>query len=584
MGVEGFEERRRQPFAEGYERVDGVLRFAVAPEHPHNAGITDLDLADRDGDGLVRFEADLILLRPTDSARSSGRLLGWVSNRGRNGLLPFSAPPPGFVPKLSDEIEPGNGFLLRRGWTIALLGWQWDVERQPGLLGLDAPLARGATTRVSAQFQPNLARTTERLAHWPWHPDPRHMDAQHQAYPVADLNDPDATLTVADHLGAPAREIGRNDWRFNDTTHVEYPAGFEPGRIYTVSYTTAHCPVAGAGLLAVRDAVSYLRRTEAGIRHTYGAGVSQTGRFLREFLHVGCNVDETGNRVFDGLQIQVAGARRGDFNVRGAQPSAQYLPKSPTSAPPYDYGDLLKNQRQRGGVPKIVHVDSSSEYWRSDAYLVHGEDGPPPEVRCYLMAGTQHFPGMAALANRPYLMPEVEAANDLNTVNHAPLLRSTLVLLDRWVSTDEEPPPSLVPRFADGTAQDRSEVLAAVNASGLAATPHLDKLIGACPVVAAVGQDLNEVAGIRLPEVSVPLGAMAGWNSRGPSIGGAGQPVDMAGSILPYPEVPELGPYLASLATATDDAVAQGWLLDEDCAGVEAGARRLHAKLLKREP
>ena len=335
------------------------------------------------------------------------------------------------------------------------------------------------------------------------------------------------------------------------------PPGSNPGRIYTVSYTTGRCPVAGVGLLAVRDADRHLRRTEAGTRHVYGAGVSQTGRFLREFLHVGCNVDEDGAQVFDGLQIQVAGARRGDFNVRGAQPSAQYLPDSPTAAPPHRYDDLLATQRERGGVPKIVHVDSSSEYWRSDAYLVHGEDGPPTEVRCYLMAGTQHFPGMAALGTRPYPMPEVEAANDLNTVNHAPLLRSTLVVLDRWVADGAEPPPSLVPRFADGTAQDRAEVLAAVTASGLPATPpDLDKLIGSCPVVAAVGPDLNEIAGIRLPDVVEPLGAFAGWNSRGPSVGGAGQPVDMAGSLIRYPTLPELDPYLAALGCATDAPVA----------------------------
>ena len=584
MGVVEFEQRSRQPYAEGYERIDAVVQFAVDPNHDANVNVIDLDLAPRDAEGRVRFEADVIVLRPTEAKRSSGRLLGWVTNRGRNALLPFSVPPAGFLPTLGSDIEAGNGFLLRRGWTIALLGWQFDVQRGPGLIGLEAPRATGATTAITVQFQPNLARTRERLAHWPWHPDPRHMDAQHWAYPVADLHQTDAHLSVADYLGGPAQLLARDSWRFVDETHIEYPSGFEPGRVYSVSYTTAVCPVAGTGLVAVRDTMAYLRRHEPGINYVYGAGVSQTGRFLREFLWGGFNLDEAGQTVFDGLQVQVAGARRGDFNVRGAQPSAQYLAHSPTADPPYTYQALLETQRQRGGVPAVVHIDSASEYWRSDAYLVHGEEEPPPEVRCYLMAGTQHFPGLATLSNRPYPMPEVEAANHLNTVNHAPLLRSSLLRLDQWVSEGVEPPPSLVPRWRNGTAADRAEVLAAMAVSELGVNvPALDRLIGTCPVVAALGPDLNEVAGIRLPEVTEPLGAQAGWNVRGPSIGGLGQPLDMAGSMFPYPHpLPALDAYLVELENAADELIAQGWLLLEDRAATLAAAKRLHAKLAER--
>lgn len=582
MAVETFIEQRRTPYAHGYERVDGVVHVAVDPDAPANRAVVDLDRATRSPDGRVRFEADLVLLRPSDPGDRSGRLLGWVTNRGRIPLLPFSVPPPGFVPAVGPDIEPGDGFLLRRGWTIALLGWQWDVQRGAGLLGLEAPRVEGASTVVTVQFQPNTPRHTERLAHWPWHPDPAHAEVAHRAYPVADLDDADATLTVRPALDAEATVVDRDRWRFSDDTHVHLPEGFRPGAVYAVTYRTEHVPVAGTGLLAVRDVMAHLRRTEADTRHVYGAGVSQTGRFLREFLHAGANVDEDGRPVFDGLQIQVAGARRCDVNRRGAQPSAQHLPDSAIARPPHAYEDLLAVQRATGGVPRIVHVDSSSEYWRSDAYLVHGESGPPPGVRCYLMAGSQHFPGMAALTREPYVLPEAIAANHLNTLNHSPLLRSTLVMLDRWVADGVEPPPSAVPRRRDGTAADRADVLAAfADHQPTAARPDPDLLVGTCPVVSAVGADLNEVAGIRLPELLAPLGAHTGWNARHPSTGGAGQPIDMAGSLIPFPSVPDPEAHQAALDGAAAALVAAGWLLEEDRAGVLATAARLHRKLTR---
>src|SRR5262249_11636416 len=105
---------------------------------PENAGNTDLRLAPRDAGGTVRFEADFCLLRPSDPGRASGRLLFQVANRGRHSSVPFSvltAPPSAEV---TERIDPGDGFLLRRGWTVAWCGWQWDVIRRPGILGLVA--------------------------------------------------------------------------------------------------------------------------------------------------------------------------------------------------------------------------------------------------------------------------------------------------------------------------------------------------------------------------------------------------------------------------------------------------------------
>ncbi len=163
MSVTRIEILRRRPFAGGvpfgsagpYERLEGILHFAVDPAHPANEGIVDLDLAPRDGDGRVAFSADFCLLQPADPAGSSGRLLLEVPNRGRKGTLGrFNRPPEPGAPTRAAEgegMEIGDGLLLRQGWTVAWCGWQWDVFRPgdadappdtaPGLLGFNAPQA-----------------------------------------------------------------------------------------------------------------------------------------------------------------------------------------------------------------------------------------------------------------------------------------------------------------------------------------------------------------------------------------------------------------------------------------------------------
>jgi hypothetical protein len=343
--------------------------------------------------------------------------------------------------------------------------------------------------------------------------------------------------------------------------------GFQPGRVYEVRYRPRECPVVGAGLLAVRDFVAYLRQGPDGLAgpvdHAFAFGVSQSGRFLRDFLYAGLNVDEAARIVFDGVVPHVAGARRGEFNQRYGQPSVQHAP-SLGHLPPFSDAGILERQRRLGGVPRVFTINTSSEYWRSEASLLHIADGediaPPPEVRAYLFAGCQHGPGVLPPTRSPVMSPWVRPANRLNTVDYTPLLRAALVNLERWVVDGVEPPPDAVPRLADGTAVDRAEVLARFASAGADAVlprpedlPVLRRLdlgdrtgegIVRLPAVAgqpypclvsSVGADLNEEAGIRLPDLTVPLAAQTGWNPRRPESGGEGQTVDMLGSSVPLP-------------------------------------------------
>ncbi|HXM57322.1 MAG TPA: alpha/beta hydrolase domain-containing protein [Candidatus Dormibacteraeota bacterium] len=565
MAVVQLDIRRQVPYEAGrtfgsagpYELVEGVASFAVDPLAQANAGITDLALAPRDERGRVGFSADFCVLRPVSPAPlGSRRLLFSVANRGRRPAVPFSALSAPLPTEVTERIEPGDGFLLRRGWTVAWCGWQWDVVRRPGTVGLDAPRARLPETappgEVLVQFQPHVRQARQDLGHWPLDPPPGMLEHTHTPYRPLRPDDPAAVLAVRAHPAAEPVAVPRDRWRFVEGgCAVELDGGFEPGSVYDVRFRPSECPVVGAGLLAVRDFVAHLRPE---FDHAFAFGVSQSGRFLREFLFRGLNVDEAGGQVFDGVLVHVAGARRGEFNQRYGQPSVQHAPGL-GHLPPFGDGGLLARQRALGGVPRVFSVNTSSEYWRSEASLTH-EVEPPAEVRTYLFAGCQHGPGAPALTRSPLMSPWVQPANCLNTVDYTPLLRAALVNLERWAADGAEPPPSAVPRLADGTAVERAEVLRRF--AGIpAALPRPDRLpalrrldLGpdadsgavqhpagfgesyAC-LVSSVDADGNEEAGVRLPDLTVPLATHTGWNPRRPESGGDGQLLDMLGSSVP---------------------------------------------------
>lgn len=588
MALARLEITSREPFAGGrpfgeagaYERLDGIAHFALDPGAAANAEIVDLGLADRDSDGLVRFDSDFTILRPLDGG--ARRLLLDIPNRGSkpaNTHLNRAVRP--LVPVV--EIDPGDGFLFERGWTVAWVGWQWDIADNPALTGMRAPEAKVNGRPLVGTHRLEITCAARR--EYAGLRDETLGPSINTPYPAADTNEPGATLTVQDIQDGPRTEIPRDQWRFarvdRDGTVVEgaryvwVDGGFDPGRIYTITYTTNRCPVVGAGLAATRDFASYLRyepdastNPAAGsIDYAYGFGVSQSGRFLRTLLYHGMNTDEQGRIVFDGIHSHIGGGRRGDFNVRFGMPSVEgttglgHLP--PFADNPSDgYPGLLDRQRANGGLPRIVYTNTASEYWRGDGCFVHvdlrGEDIPlAPEVRLYTFAGTAHSPGLLPFTNSNPLSGDT-GRHLYNVLDYRPLARAALVNLDRWVAGGIEPPPSSYPRRADGTAVSHGDALANFASIPGAYTPGpagirtmrvLDfgpdaaKGIARHPVVvgepyvgrvAAVDEDGNELAGIRLPDVSAPVATYAGWNPRHPDTGGEGQILRLAGSTIPF--------------------------------------------------
>jgi len=577
MGVVRLEITRREPVlgdatfkrsdgaGSAYEKLEGVLHFTADPAARANAPVADLELAPRDARGLVAYAADFYLLRPLDGGR--GRLLLDVPNRGRKiALGMFNSTPRSNDPTSRDDF--GNGFLMRHGYTVAWIGWQPDVPRRDGMMAMTVPRVPSVSERVRCEFRPNARVAALPLA-----------DRYHIPHPVARLDDPEAELQVREHADAPAVTVPRSAWRFPDPSSVALDGGFEPGRIYDCYYRAEDPPVVGLGFTAVRDTASFLRWGTAAegnpcaetIERSYVFGVSQSGRFLRHLLYLGLDEDEAGRFVWDAVIPHVAGARRGEFNCRFGQPSLNAVhavgslfpfTDGPQDDPVTGQRDaLLRRLAGRAKPPRIFTINTSAEYWRGDGSLVHTDVGgtrdvtPPAYVRQYLFAGTQHTPGALP---PPAADPNTggRGFHPFSVVDYSPLLRAALVNLDRWVGEDVEPPPSAVPRLADGTAVAAETTRAVYTAipgarfpdhvqrpQRLDFGPDVERGIATLPpklgapfvtFVSAVDGDGNERAGIRPPELRVPLATFTGWNPRHPAQGAPGDIMAMMGSTLAF--------------------------------------------------
>ncbi|HTO10645.1 MAG TPA: alpha/beta hydrolase domain-containing protein [Candidatus Binatia bacterium] len=598
MPVTHFDLALRRPLAQGrpfgdvgpYEELKGRLRFAVDPTHPSNTRITDVGLAPRNREGRVEFAADVSILAPVDPARGSGRVILDVVNRGNTVTVPnfnhATRPVFGAGADPNPAIDVGDGFLMRRGWIVVSCGWQCDVPEIGGLFRLHAPPAMENGRPVQGRIYVNL-QAPEPVPHFLL------SDRGHLAHPAADLGERDAVLLVRDQLDGPPQTIPRARWRFaravdgrvvDDPRHVWLEGGFEKGRLYQVAYTAIGAPVLGLSFAALRDCVAWLKHEPTSpaaghARWAYAYGRSQTGRFLRTLVHFDLNVDEQGREALDGIIANVAGGMRGEFNQRFGQNSkdrpqmmAQVFPS--TDTPTLDAGAggvtgaLHARLEARGSRLKVFYTNTSAEYHRGDASLVHTDpDGRRdvahgPHTRVYHFTGTEHGVGIwpptdtTPVAADPSGWTE-RSQNVRNVINYSRLLRACLLNLDRWVTEGVEPPPSRHPRLDDGTAVPPEALAKTFDRIPGAHYPRhharagrrdfggdaeqrvltrMPPLEGA-PYgtrVSAVDDDGNEVAGIAVPEIRVPLAAYTGWSLRHPDIGGAEQLLYFAGATLPF--------------------------------------------------
>ncbi|MDA2934429.1 hypothetical protein MYX82_08800 [Acidobacteria bacterium AH-259-D05] len=620
-----------------YEKLVGKVYFAVDPANPSNQIITDIDKAPQNIKGEVEFSADFYLLKPKSIQRSNGSILFEVGNRGRKGMLSF-------FNSASRSLDPhteadfGDGFLLLHGYVLLWVGWQFDPPLGEGRMRLYPPVATEKDGPIRGLVRSDFVVREQTYHH-------SLADRNHVAYPVADPVSGENVMTVRDGVEDRRRIIPRTEWKFarfeggkpvNDPTHVYLASGFLPGKIYEVVYTSQDPPLVGLGPAAIRDMVSHLKYDGAealsipkgSIDRALGFGISQSGRFLRTFLYYGFNQDETRRKVFDGVIVQVAGAGRGSFNHRFAQPSRDAHPYMnffyPTDIFPFTdvqqrdpetgiTDGLLSHASKQEFLPKVFYANSSYEYWGRAASLIHTtvdgkRDAPLMEnVRIYHFAGTQHGPAS-------FPPPRTIGQQLSNPMQFRWFMRALLSAMDRWVSNGSRPPASRYPRLDQGTLV-KAEDLNFPKLPGLNFSTRLHKAYRAdygprfrnegvvtqqpptigkpFPVmVPAVDEDGNEKGGIKAPELTVPLATYTGWNLFNAESGPTHEISSMAGSYLPFhrtkeereargdprPSVKERyesrEQYLGLVSNAALLLIEQGYLLSEDLGQILRQARR----------
>ena len=583
-----------------YEKLTGRIQFALDPAHPRNKPIVDLGLAPRSTDGRVYFTADLFVLQPVDRARGNGALLFDVPNRGSKLMLGmFNSAPAAASLDPTKAADFGDGFLLREGYTLVWVGWQLDVAAPA--LSIDAPRAdlKDAADVVRITFIVDATAAEASPSGLP-------------PYAPISASDPQATLSVRSRFWDDPTAIPRDRWSFvaGRGVRLRLEGGFAPGRVYELSYRSLDARVAGVGLAALRDAASAFRyRTDLPVqgRSAYAFGISQSGRFLRQFLADGFNADEKERRVFDAVWPHIAGAGLGSFNERFAMPGYSSFPATrlPFTDTAQDRGD-----GDRRGVlsaytpeqqPKVFYTNSSVEYWGQGraAALTHTSlDGMsdvrlPDHVRMYLLSGSQHGP-----AAFPPRQGQGQALP--NPTPHAPVMRALLRALHLWVTKGAAPPETRIPRLADGTLVRVTEVRfpaipevsdpRGIEGPGLPSGERVTLLPFLVPQVDADG---NEVAGIRMPDVAVPIATTTGWNFRNRFVGNPGETYPLIGSFFPFaasraqreaahdprPSVQERyrrrEDYVKKSDAAIDALRKGGYLLDEDLPALRERAAAL---------
>jgi hypothetical protein len=543
---------RREPFVGGatfgasgaYERIEGVASGALDPAHPANRGIALLDQAPRNADGLVEYKSAYILLRPADPVLGNGRLLYEVNNRGRIMMLAnLCAGVAGNEPKTAADL--GNALPFRLGYSLLWTGWDPAAPKTTGLW-LDVPAIDGMTKPIREEFVSGT-----RLG-------------QHESFRLS--HEVVRVTSVTVRRSQSAERITVPHVLADSRTVKLTPDGAKPvtGSIYEVRYEAAQPRVQGIGFAATRDIIAHMRShgedfTGRAITHTLAFGISQAGRYLRDHIAQGFNADLDGNRVFDGVLTHVAGIGRVFLNTPFAQPFRTRTWHEDHDFPEVEFpfsaaittdpltgasGGLMRGD---ASDPKLIETNTSTEYWQKGASLLHTDPSGerdvtlPPNVRGYLIAGTQHG-GKAGMPK-----DHGPCVNPRNWHDPMAAIRALLVALDEWVVSGREPPESCLPKISDRSLVPAEQV-------AFPAVPGLNPPVAANDVypladwadprspqrgwralVPQVDADGNETGGIRLPDIAVPRGTFTGWNLyREPYP--AGELADRDGTFLAFAE------------------------------------------------
>ena len=542
-----------------YDRIIARATIAVTPNDPHNSVLIDINRAPRDPQGLVEAVSDVEILRPTVAANGNRRLFYEVLNRGgKLGLALFNDN--NVVNDLVKPEDAGNGFLMNRGFTIVWSGWQGDIAPGGGRLTFSPPTVPDVTGPAREEFIFD------------------HMDNPAVgllSYPAADLDPAHAKLTVREREADQRTSPDGLSFKFEAPNRIAItrPAGFDGGAIYEFIYTAKDPKVMGLGFAATRDIVSYLRHERADAAGTpnplagqidfaIGFGLSQSGRYLHDFLYWGFDTDEADRLVFEGLMPHISGGKKTFTNYRFSQPGRSPYQHSDTVYPgaefPFTYpvtkdtltgrtDGLLARCLASGTCPKIIKSDSEIEFYQQRASLVVTDTqgnalSMPDNVRLFFLSNLQHY----ALASDKSVLAKT-CAYPTNPLNAGPVVRALLVAMDAWISKGTLPPASRYPSRSDGTLVEPMPEkvgfpqIPGINYTALMTRPTAINFDGMPPVKGApypvflpkTDADGRAVAGLHLPTLEAPIATHTGWNLRKAAYS-EGELCDNNGSMVPF--------------------------------------------------
>ncbi len=611
-----------------YEKVVGKFFGELNPNDGHNSVITDISLAPRNANGNVEYSADFYILKPTDLTKGAHKAMYEPPNRGNKTHANLNRSAGGNDPASLTDVA--NTFLWPRGYTTMWSGWDFaaGTDNSNFVTTITLPVAKNSdgTSITGPAYEyivsPGASYTL--------------------TYPAASLDQSKATLTHRVHLDDTPQVVPTTGWAYNAAGAAIslLPTGtsFVANDIYEFTYTAKDPTVNGIGFAAIRDFNSFMRYAIADdvgtpnplagdITRIYTETSSQPARTLNDFVWYGFNADEKNKIVFDGM-MQWIGAFDGiDMNYRFSQPGrternrqdhlyaegnfpfAQATMTDPISG---KTDGRYARCTATATCPFGMEIYSANEYWVKAASLGHTDPAGKvdladhPMTRNYFVSSHQHGTGSATSKGN--------CQQFLNPLNSAPIQRAMWIALDLWATQGIAPPPSQVPKLSDGTLVPplpQSGMgfpsIPGVTYTGLKTTRYLfnwgahfgagikdnnppttavpledNPAIG--PIypsfIPKTDADGNDIAGVRLPDVMVPLATYTGWALRSGLQANDG--CESSGQYIPFASTKDartaagdprlsvqerygsFSGYYFTLLFAINDFVQKRWMLSED--------------------
>ena len=622
-----------------YEVITGIATGEVNPNSLQNSVITDIKLAPVNANGNVVYSHNFYILKPLDLSKGNHKMMYEPPNRGGKTYQTLNNTPAGTndPAALTDPDVLANSFLWPRGYTTVWTGWENNLGPLNGLV---------ATAMLPVAFKDKISQTITGPGYEYIVTGAASFTL---AYPAASSDKTNAKLTHRVHLDDPPQDVPASGWAYTDAsnTAIKLTSGnFVSNDIYEFSYTAKNPTVNALGLAAIRDFNSFLRYAsqddmgtpnplKGDVTRIYTETSSQPGRTLNDFVHLGFNQDENGMKVFDGMMQWIAAGDGLNMNYRWSQtkrtnrnrqellyleglfPFANQTLTDPISG---TTDGRYKKCSESNTCPLAMEFYSANEYWVKAGSLMSTDpmgkvDLPDhPQARLYLLSSKQH--GGAGDPTSKGLCQQF-----LNPLNSAPVQRALWEDLDQWSTRNIAPPPSQVPKLSDGTLvpplpQEKVGFpkIPGVTYTGLKTTryrfnlgpdfyqtfiPTINPPVITPPYednpangaiypsyVPKTDSDGNDIAGIRLPELTVPLATYTGWGLR--SGVWANDGCEASGQYIPFkataaermaagdprPSVQERYPsfamYRSGVMRAIDDLVRGRFMLCDDAGNVFA--------------